>query len=145
MQTIKYHGEHFRLTHSADDYDKYKETPNNIQPAELARIEAKILSVQIAKEFITEQEFLAAALNIKFPGFGFGGLDSEENLRTATIEIPQKEAERYITAIERNGRWYVIDDFKGPTAYDGMSVEIQNKHLVYRTHKGEEFRRKQLD
>jgi hypothetical protein len=46
---------------------------------------------------------------------------------------------------KKDGRWYVVDDFKGPTAYNGASVEIQNRQLIYRTHKGEEFRRKQLD
>ena len=143
--TIEYQGEHFRLNRSFGDYDQYKDAADNIHPDELARIEAKILSVQIAKEFKTKRDFVLAALKIKFPGFGFGGLDSEENIHTATIEIPKKEAERYITAIEKNGRWYVVDDFKGPVAYGGTSVRIEKGQLIYKTYKGDEFRRKQLE
>ena len=145
MHTIEYQGEEFHLSRSFNDYDEFKESPANIQPAELARIEAKILSVQIANEFGTKEDFLTAALKIKFPGFGFGGLDSTENISTATVEIPRKECERYITAIEKRGRWYVVDDFKGPIAYGGTAVEIQNGQLIYKSYQGEVFRRKQLD
>ena len=143
--TIEYQGEHFRLSKSFDDYDQYKEAADNIHPDEVARIGTKILSVPIAKEFRTKREFLQEALKIKFPGFGFGGLDSQENIHTATIEIPKQEAWRYVTAIEKDGGWYVVDDFKGPVAYGGTSVRIENGELIYKTHKGDEFRRKQLE
>jgi hypothetical protein len=145
MPTVAYHGEHFRLVQSFEDYDDYKEAEQNIHPAEIDRIEAKTLSVQIPNEFATRQEFILASLRIKFPGYGFGGLDSAEGILTATIEIPQKEAYRYITVIEKNGRWRIVDDFKGPIAYGGTTVEIQSGELVYKTYKGEEFRRKRLN
>ena len=61
MPTIEYQGEHFRLVRSFDNYDEFKEAPNNIHPDDIARIEAKILSVQIAKEFRTKQEFFSCA------------------------------------------------------------------------------------
>src|SRR5688572_27460451 len=101
--TIQYQGEHFRLTRHFADYDEFKEAPDNIDTNEFARIEAKILSVEIEKEFKTKQEFLSAALKIKFPGYGFGGVDSKENICNVAIEIPRKNADRYITAIEKNG------------------------------------------
>ncbi|HTI99800.1 MAG TPA: hypothetical protein VL527_13045 [Dongiaceae bacterium] len=142
---IEYQGETFRLTRSFSDYDEYKQSPDNLLPEELDRIETKILSVQIPNQFSTKQEFVLAALKVKFPGYGFGGLESPKTIYTATIEIPKQGADRYITAIEKSRRWFVIDDFKGPTAYGGTTVQIENGQLIYRTYKGAEFRRIKLE
>jgi hypothetical protein len=143
--TIEYQGEKFRLTRAFDDDDEYKEASDNIDPRDFDRLEAKILSVQIPKEFSSKMKFVLAALKLKFPGFGFGGLEDQDDVHTATIEIPHKDSDRYITAIEKNGRWHVVDDFKGPTAYGGTTVRIENGRLIYRTYKGDEFRQKQLE
>lgn len=143
--TIEYQGEKFRLSRAFSDYDDYKEAADNIDPQELDRIEAKILSAQVPKEFSSKMEFVLAALKLSFPGFGFGGLEDQDNVHTATIEIPHKDAYRYITALEKNGRWQVVDDFKGPIAYGGTTVQIEHGQLIYKTHKGDEFRRKSLD
>jgi hypothetical protein len=103
-----------------------------------------IPSIQIAKEYKSQTEFVLAALKIKSPGYGFGGLDSDSNIYTATIEIPQKDAHRYITAIEDKDVWRVVDDFVGPIAFGGTTVQIEKGQLVYKTHQGEEFRRIEL-
>lgn len=143
--TIEYQGEKFCLSRAFNDYDAYKEATDNIDPQEFDRIEATILSARILKEFSSKMEFVLAALKLAFPGFGFGGLEDQENVHTVTIEIPHKDAYRYITALERNGRWHVVDDFKGPIAYGGTTVQIEHGQLIYKTHKGDEFRRKSLN
>ena len=143
--TIEYQGEKFRLSREFADYEEYDDAEDKVDPKEVDRIEAKILSAQIPQEFNTKWEFVVAALKLTFPGFGFGGLEDQDHVHTATIEIPYKEAHRYITAIETNGHWRVVDDFKGPIAYGGTTVRIENGELVYRSYEGEEFRRKQLE
>ena len=57
------------------------------------------------------------------------GLEDQDHVHTATIEIPFKEAHRYITAMETNGHWRVVDDFKGPIAYGGTTLEPGILHL----------------
>lgn len=101
-------------------------------------------SVLVAKEFNSQTEFVRAALKIKFPGHGFGGLDSDPNIYTATIEIPQKDMHRYLTAIEDNGVWRVVDDFVGPIPFGGTTVQVEGRELIYRDYKGAEFRRMEL-
>jgi len=145
MPTIEYQVEHFQLNRSFGDYDEYKEDPGNLHLDEIERIKAAILAVKIANDFESKQEFVLAALKIKFPGYGFGGLESASNLYTTTIEIPGKGSARYITSIEREGRWYVADDFVGLAASGGASVQIEDGQFTYKSHEGVEFRRKRLD
>jgi hypothetical protein len=102
-------------------------------------------SIQIAKEFNSKTEFILAALKIKIPGYGFGGLDSDSNIYTVTIEIPQKDTHRYITAIEQKGVWRVVDDFVGPIPFHGTAVKTEGRQLIYRDHKGAEFRRMEFE
>lgn len=145
VPTIEYQGQRYRLTRSFDDYDQFKETVDNIHPEEIERVKNAVVSVPIAKEFNTKQDFVLAALKIKFPGFGFGGLDSPSNIHTATIEIPRKDSDRYITAIEKAGRWYVADDFVGPIGTGGSTVQIEQGQIVYKRHDGSEIRRTRIE
>ncbi|MFN7138743.1 MAG: hypothetical protein ACK4UN_05355 [Limisphaerales bacterium] len=99
----------------------------------------------LESKFTSKTEFILAALQLKSPGLGFGGLEEDrDDVYTATIEIPRKGAYRYITALEKDGFWQVVDDFEGPIAYGGTTIQIEDYQLVYRTHEGTEFRRKAL-
>ncbi len=100
----------------------------------------------LGREFNSKTDFIRAALGLKYPGLGFGGLDEDrEDVYSATIELPSERAYRYITAVERVGCWIVVDDFVGPTAYGGATIRIEDKQLVYRTHEHKEFRRRGVE
>jgi hypothetical protein len=100
----------------------------------------------LGSEFNSKTDFIRAALRLKHPGLGFGGLDEDrEDVYSATIEQPGERAYRYVTALERAGRWIVVDDFVGPIACGGATIRIEDEQLVYRTHEHKEFRRKGVE
>jgi len=140
-----YCGEEFRLSHPATQYASYDDAVEDMPPEELERLEAKLLSAPIAQEFSTKIEMAQAAIPLMIPGGGLGGLDSAGNIATVTLGIPKRDAARYITGLEKNGRWSVVDDFKGPIPAVGTSVKIENGELIYTSYQKVVFRRKQLE
>jgi len=138
---IDYRGEKFKLTKSYSNYDDYKNDPDNIDPAEIAKIERLMSQVKIGPEFSNWADFAHQAFAIKFPGYGFGSgpkvKAAERQFQVTTIEIPRASEDRYFVMEKfADGRYRLVDDFvtanRPGTEFSGVSsIELVSDELVY--------------
>jgi hypothetical protein len=129
--TIPYRGETFRMSKRYESYEDYKDDPNNLDTNDLDRIERAIIRAPIPSSFPTEKEFWHALFQLKFPGYGFGGLGSFPQSDGSTcglysVEIPLRNKERYVLGRTSGGRVDVLDDF----VFDAESNQIAQVKIV---------------
>src|SRR5262249_10853436 len=104
--TIQYRGEQFKMRKAYWTYEDYKDDPDNLDTNELARIEKVMTEATFPSSFSTSREFFHALLKLKFPGYGLGGLgslpqtDDGSTLEAESVEIPQRDKDRYLVARE---------------------------------------------
>jgi hypothetical protein len=144
VSTIEYQGEKFRLKSAVGDYEEFKDEAA-IHPDDLARVEAKMLSVGTESVYATKAAFILGAIKLKFPGYAFGALQGSTNVHTVTIELPGAKKHRYITAVEQKSRWLVVADFIAPGSPAGSSVAVEKNEVVFRNYKREEFARRPIN
>jgi len=138
---IEYRGEKFKLTKSYASFEDYKNDPDNLDPAEIPRIERLITQAKIGPEFAGWSDFSQQAFAIKFPGYGFGGgpavKAANQKYMVRTIEIPRASKQRYfVLQLLTNGHLHLVDDFvfpdePGTGAWGASAVEIVADELVY--------------
>jgi hypothetical protein len=136
--TIEYRGEHFKLTKAYSTYDDYKDDPDNLNTNELKRIEKIMIEASFPSSLATREEFIRALFDLKFPGYGAGSIGSQpqtddgSTLLVESVEIPQREKDRYLVARESGGRLVLVDDFVATTATNVISqVKLQAGKLHY--------------
>jgi hypothetical protein len=112
---VDYQGEKIRLTRYYWDYDEYKNDPDNIDSSENARVQRLVVDAPIGRSYDTEVEMVRATFEVKFPGYGAGGLGDarkgEGSLSGLGIEIPRAGKSRYLLFQCRAGKYVLIDDF----------------------------------
>lgn len=136
--TIEYRGEHFRMRKAYTTYDAYQDDPNNLDTNELERIEKAMIDATFPSSFASREEFIHALFKLKFPGYGLGGLGSQpqtddgSTLYVESVEIPQRDKDRYLVARESGSRLDLIDDFVSNTATNAIrQVTLQAGKLSY--------------
>ena len=136
--TIEYRGEHFKMRKAYSTYDAYQDDPDKLDTNELVRIEKVMSEATFPSSFPTQKEFIHALFELKFPGYGLGGLGSQpqtddgSTLVAQSVEIPQRDKDRYLVAIESGGRFVVVDDFVASTATNAIrQVKLQAGILRY--------------
>jgi hypothetical protein len=142
--TMEYQGQSIKLSRKYGSYEAYKDDPNNIDPSENARVQKLVTEAPIAHSFSNRSEMIHAAFEIKFPGYGLGGVPARMSdgsaLEVVSIEIPRTEKERYLLFHERGGRYELLDDFvqELPVA----SIREEHGTLLFLSGDGKElFRR----
>src|ERR1700722_14931397 len=112
-------------------YEDYKDDPDNLDTNELDQIEQTILSVEIPPTYKDRRAFISAMVDLMFPGYGGGGIgeapqtDDGSILYVQSVEIPQRDKDRYIVARESGGQVNVLDDFVS----DSVSNEVHHVKL----------------
>lgn len=141
---ITYQGQTIQLAHRYPDFDSYKDDPDNLPAAEIERVAALVKRAVIPQQFDTRRQagdYLYS--KVMFPGYGLSLLQLNKPVALFSIEIPQMGADRWITMIEKNGKWIVVDDFEWPTTkgyIDGAVIE--NSRIHYLDSKGNSLREK---
>ena len=69
---IEYRGELVRLTKRYDDFDIYKDDPNNIAPAEYQRVRKLVETAPIPEHCADWHEVFRVQGSLQFPGYGSG-------------------------------------------------------------------------
>ena len=113
---IAYQGATFKLTKRYENFEKYKDDPDNLDPSEVPRIERLMTEVKIGPDFNNWKDFSDQVFNIKFPGYGYGpgpAVTSESRrFRIGVLEIPKASKERWLVLEELDGgRLRLVDDF----------------------------------
>jgi hypothetical protein len=149
--TIDYRGQTFKTAKKYWSYEDYKDDPNNLDTNELAGIEKAMTEASLPPAFNSRKEFIHAMFKLKFPGYGLGGIgeraqtDDGPELTVESVEIPQRDKERYVVARESGERVIVLDDFVHGTATNAVRhVKLQGNKLRYFDDKGSLVREKQL-
>ncbi|HWY30498.1 MAG TPA: hypothetical protein VNX46_07085 [Candidatus Acidoferrum sp.] len=132
-------------------YEDYKDDPNNLDTNELGRIEQAITTAKVPTVFKNREEFIHVLFDLKFPGYGLGGLgetpktDDGSILEAETIEIPQREKSRYLVVRESSGHYDLIDDFVAGTATNAIThVKLEARTLRYYDEQGDLVREQQF-
>lgn len=131
---IEYRGEKVRLSRKYTDYDVYKNDPDNIATSELPRVERLMREAKIGPVFKDWGEFVDAAFELKFPGYGMGGgprvVATDRDFLVDSIEIPTRgttEKFRYFVLEKRpDGSLLLVDDF-----IDAGRLHLHEVRLVY--------------
>lgn len=149
--TIDYQGQHFKMRMAYESYEDYKDDPNNLNTNELDRIEQTMVAAKIPTSFKDQNEFSHTVLfDLKFPGYGAAlGLESKTDdgskIEAASVEIPQRDKERYFVLRDRHGRLNLVDDFVFGTATNMIArVKLEKNTLIYYDEKGNKLREKSL-
>jgi hypothetical protein len=144
ISKVTYQGQTIKLAHRYPDFDSYKDDPDNLPAAELDRVAALVKGAVIPQQFGTREQandYLYS--EIMFPGYGLSLMQLDKPVALFSVEIPQMEADRWITMVQKGDKWIVIDDFEWPTSkgyIDGAVVE--DSRIRYLDSKGNTLREK---
>jgi len=147
--TIEYQGQQFKMRKAYASYEDYKDDPDNLDTNELDRIEQVMVSATIPTSFKTRKEFIHAVFELQFPGYGLGGeaaqTDDGSTLDVESVEIPQRDKDRYVVAREFAGRLTEVDDFISGSSTNAIShVKLEKQKLHYYDGNNNLVREKQL-
>jgi len=143
--TMQYQGQSIKLSRKYGSYEAYKDDPKNIDPSENARVQKLVTEAPIAHSFSNRSEMFHEAIEIKFPGYGMGGIPGQmsdgSTLNVVSIEIPRAEKDRYLVFHEHSGRYELLDDFVMQELYVS-NVREEHGTLLFLSSDGKElFRR----
>jgi hypothetical protein len=133
---IEYQGQHFKLTKNYRSYDEYKNDPENLDPSEVARVEAAIVGAKVARSYPDRRQMVFATIQLQFPGYGlthFGEKPQPDgsSLAGVAVEIPRANKERVLVFRGRDGHYTLIDDFVAETDEEIKLVREEAGRLVY--------------
>lgn len=136
--TFEYQGQQFKMRKAYASYEDYKDDPNNLDTNELGRIEQVMTTAKVPPGFKDPEEFIHFMLDLKFPGYGMGGLgvtpqtDDGSTLIIESVEIPQREKERVVAVRQSGGKLITIDDFVySPFTNRISAIKLENQTLRY--------------
>lgn len=136
--TVEYAGQEFKMRKAYATYEDYKDDPDNLDTNELKRIEKTMTFFPVPKVFQNEREFGHFLFDLKFPGYGLGGIgenaitDDGSELEIETVEIPQVEKDRVIVVRKSGEEIKLIDDFVYSTAAGEIRhVKLEQQTLRY--------------
>ena len=139
--SVWYQGERFELSKFYDDYDDYKNDPDNLAPGQEARLEKALAGVRLAPTYPDSAAMIAAVSALRFPGYGstqFGEKPQPDGstLAAYSVEIPKANKNRYIVFRGRGGGYTVVDDFVENDDLRIYDVRDEGGQLVYTTAQG---------
>jgi|SRR6516225_662970 hypothetical protein len=150
QDTIEYRGGHFKMSQRYSSYEVYKDDPNNLDTNELSRIEKAMLEANIGKTFDSREQFSRAVFGVKFPGYGLSSLGEKTQadgsvLTMMSVEIPQRDKDRYFVARKSKNHLILVDDFVANAGSNTLSqVKLDGSRLLYTTDKGVLVREHQM-
>lgn len=137
---VAYRGEKIKLTKFYLDYDDYKNDPDNIDPSETARVQKLVSEAPIARSFPDRKAAVHAVFEIKFPGYGSGGLgpldDTNGALNGFEVEIPRTDRSRLFIFQNISGSYRLVDDFIDSDPSGVRSSHLDGSSLIYTTADG---------
>jgi len=113
---ITYRGQDIKLTKTYEDFDVYKNDPDNIDPGEIDRVEKLMLDAPMGTRFEDRLQVAKAVVDVAFPGYGVSGVpeigqSDGSTVWAHSVEIPRKDKERYFVFRTTGNGYELIDDF----------------------------------
>ncbi len=141
---IEYQGQQFKLTRAYASYDDYKQDPNNIDPAENARVEQAVAGAKIGRTYRTADEVSAAVSDIQFPGYGLTSVGAPApsdgtSLEGFAVEIPRANKDRVLVYRGGEDGYTLVDDFITASESGILQVREEAGRLIYYALDGRQF------
>jgi hypothetical protein len=149
--TLEYRGQEFKMRQAYATYEDYKDDPDNLDTNELERIEQTMVAAKVPESITDHQQFIHFLIyEMKFPGYGLTTghrveTDDGAKLAVDSVEIPQRDKERYFVVRDSGGQFRIVDDFVYGTATNAITrVKLENGKLRYYDRDGHLLREKGL-
>ena len=143
LDTLEYRGEEIRLPRRYEDFEVYKDDPDNLRIEDIPRIAKLVKEAPLPSSFQTREQAAEFLMGLMFPGYGFSMLQLDKPLALFSIELPRMDEDRWVTLAPIGGKWVVVDDFIFSSRDDYLnSVEYANGQYRYRNHQGKVLRLK---
>jgi hypothetical protein len=145
---LQYQGQDVKTSKQYDTYEDYKDDPNNLDPAEIPKMQQLVESAPIEKHFSDRQSLIYAMFQLKFPGYGLSSFGEKKQsdgstLDLESVEIPQSDKQRFFLFRGDANGYTLIDDFVSSDA--GISnVTVAGNQIVYSDRKGAPILRRVL-
>jgi len=140
---VEYRGEKIKLSRFYLDSDDYKNDPDNIDASETQRVQRLVSEAPIAHSFADRKQAVDAVFEIKFPGYGAGGLGppdkSDGALNGLEVEIPRANASRMFIFQNVGGAYKLVDDFVDAGPAGIREFHLQGANLIYTTADGRQI------
>ena len=148
--TMEYRGEQFKMRKAYSSYEAYKDDSDNLDTNELERIERTIVAVPFPASFTSREDFIHAIFKLRFPGYGLAGIaaqtDDGSALFVESVEVPQRDKDRYVAVHESKGQFVLIDDFVFAAGSNAITrVSLERGKLSYFDSSGSVVRAKDLE
>jgi hypothetical protein len=134
--SIPFQGQQVKLSKPYDDYDDYKNDPNNIAASEVPKVQNLVQTAPIAKRFTDRLQMVTAIQEVCFPGYGTTSCGEKPQpdgsvLALFSVEIPKAGKDRFFLFRGAGGVYTLIDDFVYSEDGSIMNVAMSGKKLVY--------------
>jgi hypothetical protein len=98
----------------------------------------------------TREQLSHAVFSLKFPGYGLSQFGEKQQADGSTlsmfsVEVPQRDKDRYFVARQTGSRFTLVDDFVASLASNRISqVKLEGMNLLYYDDKGLHVREHQV-
>jgi hypothetical protein len=138
---IDYRGEEIGLTKRYDDFDEFKNDPNNIAPEEYDRVRKLVETTPVPEHCANREEVLKATSALEFPGYGSNGIAEPHapdpfRLIGEAIEIPHADADRVVIYLRDDRGYRLVDDTVFPELPLIAQASVRDGKVTYLTLQG---------
>jgi hypothetical protein len=138
VAVIDYRGEPVRLSKRYDDFDVYKNDPNNIAVEERDRARKLVETAPVPSHCANRDEVFQVLSDLVFPGYGEGGLGERHaadpfRVIGGTIEIPGTETGRAVVYLQDGHGYRLGDDAVLPEPPLVGEALVHDGKVTYRT------------
>jgi hypothetical protein len=134
--SIPFQGQQVKLSKPYDDFDDYKNDPNNIAASEVPKVQKLVETAPIAKRFTDRLQMVTAVQEVCFPGYGTTSCGEKPQpdgsvLALFSVEIPKAGKDRFFLFRRAGGVYTLIDDFVYSEDGAIMNVAMSGNTLIY--------------
>ena len=135
---VIYRGEKIGLTKRYNDFDEYKNDPNNIAPEERDRVRKLVETAPVPEHCANRDEVFHVLSDLEFPGYGSNGVGEQHatdpfRVVGGAIEIPQTDTCRVIVYVRDDHGYRLVDDTVLPAPPLIAEAIVHDGKVTYRS------------
>jgi hypothetical protein len=145
INSVTYLGHEIKLSRTYSDFHEYRDDEHNLPSEAIEKVAALVRGAPVASSYPSRDAVFHSLFALMFPGYGFSAMNLDKPVALYALEIPQRNEDRYLTFIEREGKWVLIEDFIWPSTGGLLeAAAIIDGQLVYSGPKGNVVREHSL-
>lgn len=133
---FQYQGQKIRLARRYEDYDVYKNDPDNVAPEDRDRLRKLVETAPVPEHCTSLEEVVHVLEGLAFPGYGtngFGEQGAADPLRVigGAVEVPETETSRVVVYLRDDRGYRLVDDTVLPDLV--LEAKVQEGKVTYRS------------